>query len=264
MSNYFVATLFYAYTRNRMNIKAIRRNIFIGIATDKMLVKALSLAVFIKTRYASSCIRNFSYNKLRKLSGLHDSSLKKRIAKLNEYGLIKRVGRNNEHLVVSSIASHNNRRNVDISCIEFSTIKDIENSILAIVVVEMQKRKDYVKHILNCVLDPKSTDEYKRSKRQCRDYGYNGEYKEYGISYKRIAKEMGVCVQKAMRVVKYAVANSFLDVEHRQKQIYVKGAMTMDKYVDSRNYTFCTKDNFYRIYANVYSLGSRFRLGYIR
>lgn len=242
----------------KRNIKGIRRNIFMGIGLDKTLVKALALAVFIKTRFASSCVRNFSYRKLRALTGLHDTTLKKRIAKLEEYGLITRVGRNNEHLVVSSIASHNNRRNVDISRIEVETIKEIENSILAMVVVEMQKRKDFVKHILNCVANPKDTREYKRSRRICRDYGYQGEYKEYGISYKRIAKEMGVCLQKAIRIVKYALTNDFLNVEHRQAQIRIQGAIFLDKYFEGGYYTFCTKNNAYRIYANVYSLGSRF------
>lgn len=257
----FRLRLFFMDMSKGLNIKSIRRKVFMNIASDKGLVKAVALAVFIKTRYASSCIRNFSYRKLRDMSGLHDVTLKKRIAKLEEYGFIKRVGRHGEHLIIGSMSSHNNRRNIDISCIDFSTIKDIEKSILSLVVVEMQKRKNFVKHILNCVREPKDTAEYKWAKRQCRDYGYEGEYKEYGISYKRIAKEMGVCLQKAFGVVKYAVTKGFLTVEKRQEQLFVRGAIAMSKYSDRKGYTFATRNNVYKIYANVYSLGPRIIAG---
>lgn len=125
------------------------------------------------------------------------------------------------------------------------------------VVVEIQRRKNFVKHIINTVANPKTKNEYKLAKRKCREYGYDRVYREFGISYQRIAKEMGVCVQKAMRVVKYAIDKCFLAVTHNQKQVYCKGAACFDKYIDKKNYTFCTKDNFYFIYANVYSLGSR-------
>lgn len=238
-------------------MKSIRRNIFYCIYNDKNIVKALALAVFVKHRVKSSTITNFTIDKLHKLTNLHSTTIKKRLKTLNELGLISRSGNNNEHLVFNSISSHNKFRNIDISKAIFDTIKDVEKSLLTFIVVEIQKRKNFVKQILNTTSNSKSYKELKSARRKCRVFGLRGEYKEYGISYKKIAREMCVSVAKAVNIIKYAIENQFLNKEHNQSQVFCLGIASMAKYVSNVGGTFYTKDNIYKIYANTYTLGAR-------
>lgn len=238
-------------------MKSIRRNIFYCIYNDKNIVKALALAVFVKHRVKSSTITNFTIDKLHKLTNLHSTTIKKRLKTLNELGLISRSGNNNEHLVFNSISSHNKFRNIDISKAIFDTIKDVEKSLLTFIVVEIQKRKNFVKQILNTASNSKSYKELKSARRKCRVFGLRGEYKEYGISYKKIAKEMCVSVAKAVNIIKFAVENQFLNKEHNQTQVFCLGIGIASKYGVNVGGTFCTNNNIYKIYANTYSLGYR-------
>jgi DNA-binding MarR family transcriptional regulator len=238
----------------------LRRNIFNAIPDDKQYVKALALAIFIKRTYKSSMVTNYSIYKLHLLTGLHASTLSKRLRTLKQLGFIEYVGKNREHLVIKSMSSHNKNRNIDISNIIFDDVKTIEKSLLALVVVEIQKRKNFAKQIINTLANPKDVKEYKNAKRLCRLFGWGHKYNENGISYKRIAKEMGVSIQKAVGIIKFAVAKEFLNVRHRQMQKYCRGIGSMVKHLDLKGYTFCTKDNIYVILANEYSLGNRLTL----
>ena len=80
--------------------------------------------------------------------------------------------------------------------------------------------------------------------------------KEYGISYKYIAKRLGVCLQKAFNVVKFAIEKGFLNKFNRQKQEFAYRIGCTSKYEENKDYTFCTLNNKYTILANVYSIGS--------
>lgn len=243
-------------------MKAIRRNIFNSVSSDKAIVKALALAVFIKRRFQSSTVHNYTVNKLHELTGLHATTIKKRISTLDELGFITRIGKCKEHLVVKSMSSHNASRNVDISAILCDNIQEIEKSLFAMVIVEIQKRKDFVKQVINLAHhNPRNTRECKSAQRKCRELGYGREYKEYGISYKRIAKALGICLQKAISIVKFAVENEFLTVTKRCVKKFVPGAKAMQEYMSLGKNTFCTTNNVYTVYANQYALGSRVLAG---
>lgn len=238
-------------------MKSIRRNIFYCIYNDRNIVKALALAVFVKNMVKSSSIPNFTIDKLHKLTGLHATTIKKRLKTLDNLGLISRTGNNEEHLVFNSISSHHKFRNVDISKAIFDSVKDVEKSLLTFVVVEIQKRKNFVKQLLNLKETAKNYAEAKAANKKCRAFGLYGEYQEYGISYRKIAKEMCVSVAKAVSIVKYAVENQFLNKTHNQKQVFCLGVASIAKYELNIGGTFYTKDNIYKIYANTYTLGSR-------
>lgn len=235
----------------------LRRNIFNAIPDDKQYVKAFALAIFIKRNFKSSMVTNFSVHKLHLLTGLHASTIVKRLRVLKNLGLVEYVGKHKEHLLIKSMSSHNKSRNIDISSLIFNDIKAIEKSLLALVVVEIQRRKNFAKQIINTLANPKDIKEYKRAKRLCRLFGWDHKYRENGISYNRIAKEMGVSVQKAVGIIKFAAENNFIVVKHRQLQKYSRGIGSIISHIDLKGYTFCTKDNLYVVLANEYSLGSR-------
>lgn len=231
------------------------------IPDEKQFVKAFALAIFIKHKFVSSTVTNFTIDKLHKCTGLHATTIKKRLKVLLNLGFVEfSNGGNRKHLTIKSMSSHNKSRNVDLSCIVFDSIKDIEKSLLALVIVEIQKRKDYAKQIINSAKNPKTLKECKSAKRKCRLFGYGREYIENGISYKRIAKELGVCVQKALKIVRYAVEKLFLEVFHRQRQVFLPGAKFVEDVLPKNSFTFCTRNNKYTIFANEYKVGSRFSL----
>ena len=133
----------------------------------------------------------------------------------------------------------------------FDNINDIEKALYALLVVEIQKTKDFVKHTIQSMNNPSNLDEYKKAKKICNRYGYGNEYKEYGISYKYIAKRLGVCLQKAFNVVRFAIERGFLNKFNRQKKEFSYRIGCTNKYEENKDYTFCTLNNKYTILANI-------------
>lgn len=223
---------------------------------NNKLVKALSLAIFVKNQIVSSTINNYTIDKLHTITSLHPTTIKKRLNTLKQMGLVKFIGKNKEHMIFESITSSSEHRNVYAEFVMFDNIKDIEKSLYALLVIEIQKTKDFAKHTIQSMKKPSNIDEYKKAKKICNRYGYGNEYKEYGISYKYIAKKLGVCLQKAFNVVKFAVEKGFLCKFNRQKQEFSYRIGCTSKFCENKDYTFCTLNNKYMILANVYSIGS--------
>lgn len=235
---------------------SIRRKTYTLLKGRKNVTQAVALALFVKSRIKSSTITNFSYNKLKNLTGLHITTLKKRIDILRKLNLISFIGKNNEHLCFVCLSDRKHKKkNVNLDYLNFSSIKDIEKSLFASLLIEIQKRKEFAKHTINNAVDGHDNKLVKSSRRICRRYGFGREFVDNGISYKRIAREMGVSIKTAMLIVKYSVENGFLRKIHRQIQVYVKGIKSMLNYLEKEvDFTFCTKDNEYYIYANLYEL----------
>ena len=81
------------------------------------------------------------------------------------------------------------------------------------------------------------------------------EYKEYGISYDTIARKLGVCRQKAVEIVKFALKYCLITKEKRVEQMYMKDVGICSIFVFPDGLPkgfFCTKDNIYKVFANIY------------
>lgn len=232
----------------------IRRNIFHSVRGNANLIKALALAIYIKKHIVSSTITNYSLNKVRNKTGLAYSSIRKRIETLKQLGFIRFGGKNNEHLTIVCLSSKCNRRNIDLSKCVFDSVKDIEKSLTALFIVEIQKHKDFAKHTIQLAHNPKLSEHkaMKRAKKICNRYGWDKEFNEYGISYKTIAKKLGVCLQKAFEIVKFAIANNMIVKQRNQTQTCIWGIGYAQSYCDIKDYTFVTKNNAYKVYANSY------------
>jgi len=220
------------------------------------LSKALSLLIAVKQTYKSSTINNYTTDKLHKITGLHANTIKKRIKTLKEIGLVKFIGKHKEHLLFESVTSSSEHRNVYADFSTFKNVKDIEKALLALLIVEIQKKKDFAKHTIQSAQNPSNLEECKRAKKICNRYGYGKEYKEYGLSYKTIAKKLRVCLQKAFEIVKFAIENDFLVKTKREIQKFFYGIGNSSKYIEDGKFTFYTSNNAYKVLANVYSVGS--------
>lgn len=237
-------------------MESIRRKLHRGMTGRKDVAKAISLSLYVKHMYKSSTINDFTYNKLRRITGLSISCLKKRIGILKRYGLVKFIGTHGQHLCFCSLNSDTKHRNIDISYFVYDSIEDCDRSVFASFLVEIQRKKDFAKQMIQkATVSGRTVKEIKAAKRSCKRYGYGREYREFGISMKRIARDMGLCVKTALGVVRWAVKKNLIVREHMQEQRYVKGIGKLACFLDGiTDFTFCTKDNEYYILACRYSL----------
>lgn len=232
----------------------IRRNILHLARGNAEIIKALALALFYKHRHKSSTVKDYTINKIRKETGLAYCSIRRRIDMLYRLGFAKVEGKKNKRLLFTNMSSESQHRNVVLPNIDFNNIKDIENALWFLFFAEIQKKKDFVKQTIRSATNPKKLAEHKAAKKICNRCGYGNTYHEYGISYKKIAKVLGVCLQKAFNIVNWSVEQRLVIKEKKQTQAYCKGIGLFNAMWDNSNATFITKNNAYKIYANRYIL----------
>lgn len=253
----------------------IRRKTFRRLIGDKSCVKALALLYYVKHHHKSSTITKFTYNKLRLLTGLHITTLRKYVKTLHNLGLAVFVGKHQQNLLFKGDYSGDKRKNVNLDALVYNSVKDVAASLYAMYVVEEQRRKDYVKRVILISTDeaPKGVtykeiiEASKVRNRNC----YGNVYNETGISYSRLAKRLGVFSQKAVSVIKFACRHGFL-----LKQTHKLWEQCDDAFIRVKlgiDYVFAKvvgkTDNFgnivntifgLRVKANTYMVGKRFEV----
>lgn len=126
------------------------------------LRKAIAFSLFVKAHSRNSIIKNWNINKLHDITGVSVNAIKARLATLRSMGLIEETGVDNKHLVFKSLHSHTAHRNVVLPSVEFKPdvnlkknayaqeIKNLENVLVAMLLVEIQRRKDFAWSTGNC------------------------------------------------------------------------------------------------------------------
>lgn len=223
----------------------------------KEILKAVALAIYIKENTTSSLVKNWTVNKLRKISKISASTLKKRLQILRELNLVKECGK---HLLFVNMKSSCNRNNIDISTIEYTSVKEIEKSLSALLIVLIQRQKDYANLQLQHAHNGKTIKEVKQGMRESKLYGWFGFYVENGLSYEGIAKRLGICIKTAFETVKFGVKHGFFSkVSHFLCVWGSKGANLLNEV--PQGYTFISKKgNLYKVSANTYVLSPCFAL----
>lgn len=248
----------------------IRRSTYNALITEvdanghnSNVIRAVALAIFVKHLIPSSCIKNFSWYKLHKLTGLHYNTLKKRLQSLERLGLVERMGKAQTTLRFKRIASKNARRNINLSEIKFDSVADVEKSLLAMFVVEIQRHKDFYKQVFASLRNPKDLNELKWARNAKKRCGNAEKFVERGLSYKTIAEKLHIGVQKAIAIVKWAVENKFLrKIRPKWSKVNLKGAFRggFERLGQSweDGFTFVMSNCVVLVKANRYKVGSRF------
>lgn len=229
---------------------------------NSQLRKAIAFSLFVKTHVRNSTIKNWNINKLHDITGVSVNAIKDRLYILEKHGLIQEVGNNKEHLVFKSLHSHTAHRNIIIPLLEFKPkpnlkknayaqeIKNIENVLTALLLVEIQRRKDYAKQMIQQKSDPHSKKEYTEAQKACNRFGYSKKFIDRGISYQYMAKKIGMSIGKSMQIVKLAVKyNIIKKIRNIFKRVTAFAKYTEDILV---NYTYSYRNWIYKIYANKY------------
>lgn len=217
---------------------------------NKELLKAIAMFLLIKKRLGSNVIKEYSINKLSSLTGAHARTIKKRLRVLSQYGLISIE---NKTLTLRSVVSKHTKRNVKLGEdeMEYTSLKTVEYSLQAILVAQIQLRKDFAKRtIRNAHGASRDYKVVKAARDLARKFGYGFEYIEMGLSYRTIAKRLGVSIKSAVEIVKFAVKRSILTKITHSIATYLPSVCGMEVY----GYTFTTRNYGYNVLANSYSV----------
>ena len=231
---------------------------------NTQLRKAIAFSLFVKAHTRNSIVKNWSVNKLHDITGVSADAVKVRLKLLQNMQLVEFTGVGNKHIVFKSLHSHTAHRNVVIPEIVFipnnnlkknayaQEIKNIENVLTAVLLVEIQRRKDFVKQMIQQKRTPRSKKEYKAATKVCNRFGYGRNFIDRGISYKYMAAKIGMSVYKSIQIVKFAVNYHLVK---KIRNIYKSFAMC-SKYTEDMltNYTYCYRNRIIKNYANKYAL----------
>ena len=219
---------------------------------NKELLKAIAMFLLIRKRLGSNILKDYSINKLVSLLGAHARTIKKRIHVLSQYGLVTiKDGK----LMLRSVVSKHAKRNVKLGerKMEYSSLKNVEYSLQAILVVVVQNRKDFAKRtIRNAHGASHDYKVVKAARDTARKFGYGFEYVEKGLSYKTIAKKLGVSIKTAVEIIKFAVKRTIL----KKTKHFISDYLPKVNFMEGLGYTFTTRNYGYKIMANSYSVAS--------
>lgn len=206
-------------------------------ATDER--KAIALLIFIKNRYKSSVVLNFSYYKLSKLTGLHKSTVKKRLNILGDMELLEFIGKGNKHLLFKKVRAA--RSNVRLDGLDLSNLKAIETGLQALFIMEEQNRKMYVNHQVIKGTSPKGHlskskyREWKKAKKFCTLNGLT-EFSDNGISFETLSKRMKTSKSKVASAIELGEKLRLFKRNHNFKVIH--------SFDSKKDASLCFKHNF--------------------
>ncbi len=241
----------------------LKRTIMTQCKGKPQLQKAVAVALCIKHKLGrSSMMRNYSINKLHTLTKISARTLNKYLPILIQHGWAMLEGKNNQHLIICRMVSHTAKRNICVDKFCFDSFTEIYRSLRTFLALLIQANKDFIKCTIQSVADPKDGKSYEAAKRKVKRLIQKGilngryeQYKEYGLSLKRIAQETGNCIRTAQRIMRYAICKNWAKKFHHFEQVFAKGVNYRNVY----GYTFSTKNNLYIIHANTYELNDDVR-----
>lgn len=228
------------------------------ILRSPQLQKTVAMALCIKSKAGrNSTVFNYNPNKIHELTGVSPSTFKYYLPLMEQMGLVHYAGAKNQHLVINCLKSSHKERNIKLEGMCMESFKEIYNTLRAYILLFIQRRKDYIKQLLQIAFNPlrSQIERCKGARKKVRNYVRKGilrntECKENGISLKYIANAVGCCVKTAQKVVGFAVSHG-LCTKHKNFE-RVKLPCVCYREVDG--YTFTTMNYGYIIHANTYSL----------
>lgn len=239
-------------------MKKLSRKIFRNNIASSKARKALELYLFVKEKYVSSTINNFTYTKLSETTKLSRESLKKRIQTLKEMELVEFVGKNKQHLLFKNARSK--KSNVRIDKLDFSSIEALSDGLCALFLVEVQLQKEYVRQLLAKKENAKKGDNIRGINRKIRELGYvDRTFRDCGISYRYLAKKLGVGYSKVSALIKMAekqdmvVKQKHIDLVYDASKEGTTGFYAFNFVKDKKN-KFATLKGIYSVHANSYLL----------
>lgn len=228
--------------------RSIRRSFLQEMYYGGDLLKAIAFVMLVRKRTNNASVfRNYSINQLSEATGLHHKTIRKRLRTLEKYGLVEYKGTT---LFFKSITSKHKKRTTLLAKIDYTNAKTIQRSLQAILLVGIQNTKNYCKSVIRNATKSKNPKVVRAARRIARRYGFGSEYKEYGLSYRGMARKFGCCKDTAVKITNFAVKRKMVKKERHFSWVKVGYG-----FIDWDNqYTFCTKDYAFNVQANTYDV----------
>ena len=212
----------------------------------------------LKNKLKTSRIHHYTLNKLRKVAGVSHKTAERYEKWLLEFGFIHFEGtETNRVMVVNAITSHTTNRNISIDLMDLSSFFMAYRSLQSFIFMRIQHNKDYLRHLLQSKNHPNCSETYRKARRKVRNLvrqgvlnSANQKYKEYGLSLKKIASEVGCCVRTSQRVTGFAEAKGWIEKVHRFT--WYNAPNIHYRIVDG--FTFSTKHKLCIVQPNLYVL----------
>lgn len=248
--------------------RQIYRNV-VGVPEHR---KAVAFAIFVKTVRPSSVLKDWSYRELSRLTSLSPNTCRKRVACLESLGLVTREEKGGHtYLRFAPIrrgAIRLRRRtwrpkDADVNIVGFSggSVKDIERGLMALVIVEDDNRKEYVRQLTSLAHNPSKSVPIRRVKRAkaiCSKRGYGETFQDFGLSYNRIRQWLHCGPNKVKDIIGFG-EDTGMFVAHRSEFVFLEhirnGAKFAIEYMrqEVNHPIFATTSNIFRRPANRYS-----------
>lgn len=229
----------------------IRKSIIAEVRgqNDKaVLTKALSLVLFYQQKVLEDeqgllergfhywRIRNFSYNKVHELTGLHANTIKTRLRTLERNGWARRQGK--DFVFDSKALKSSHQRNNYTLHEGFNRITELQDWLLAHIIVHIQEAKERAKDIFGKATNPKDEDEMKWARRKAKErYPRQDHFADYGISYRCLVMNTGVRKTKIRSLLRFAEANGII-YRHRNTIMVNERETPMFKELERTGFLF--------------------------
>lgn len=186
-------------------LKYLDRRIFNYTYGSHEMRAAVALAIWVKQHTPCGVFKDWSYRKVAAEVGISPTTLTKRIATLRRLHLA-RFERHNGHsyLVFKTIRRRKikNKKNdryhtphhldIDISNLYGLGVKEIEKALMATLITEVTRRKEWLKQRIKFGTNPNpgtSTRKVNAARRFCRVHGFT-RFVDNGFSYRGIGKRL--------------------------------------------------------------------------
>lgn len=234
----------------------VKRALLFWTMGNKTNLKAVSLLIALKSKLdKTSSLNKASQNKIAELAGVSPNTIKRYMPVWERLGLVEWRGKNKDVFVINRLSSKTKHRNIDLSRVDMKSFKSIYESLKSFIFLIVLSCKCFVKRMIRIATDPKKGEDYKGAKKFCNRYARREqerviEYKEYGISYKKIGEKLGFCKRMAEKIVEKAVKKGWCHKETHFEKVSMPGVNRM--YVEG--FTFTTKNYGFIVKANTYKL----------
>ena len=254
-------------------LRRLSRQIYRNVVGVPERRKAVAFAIFVKTVRPSSVLKDWSYRELSRMTSLSPNTCRKRVACLESLGLVTREEKGGHtYLRFAPIrcgAVRSRRRtwrpkDADVNIVGFSggSVKDIERGLMALVIVEDDKRKEYVRQLTSLAHNPSKSVPIRRVKRAkaiCSKRGYGETFQDFGLSYNRIRQWLHCGPNMVKDIIRFG-EDTGMFVAHRSEFVLLKymrnGAKFAIEYMRQEvDYPiFATKSNIFRRPANRFTM----------
>lgn len=247
-------------------ITRIRRKLLHEAEGDARRQKALAFLLCLRHHLGGrGSVPAYSRNKLHKLTGASDGTVKKYMGILTAWGLARfeteRDG--SRTLRFTRLSSGTSHRNIKCDGLDWRSLQRAFESVRHLMHIMVISNKRFIEQAIRVRNNPRTLakrmkrEDFKKARALCKSYARpdaNGSYTydDWGMSYKTIAKRLGCCERTAFTYIDKGVRAHRFKREHHYEWVSLP-YLTAEEIRRVGGYTFTMDGWGVRVKANTYA-----------